>query len=89
MAIFETGSGAIALPGDGWKLTAPMLAQEWMRVLGFLPCLISLSLMQRKKKLGGHTGPFALRVALAQEAKGARTRRGLRIQQLTISTMAA
>jgi hypothetical protein len=44
---------------------------------------------REKKKLGGDTWPLALREALAQKAKGAQTHGGLRIQQLTVSTIAA
>ncbi len=42
-----------------------------------------------KEKFGGNTGPLALRVALAQKAKRAQAHRSFRIQQLTISTIAA
>jgi len=42
-----------------------------------------------KNKLGGDTGSLALREALAQKAKSAQAQGGLRIQQLTVITIAA
>ena len=42
-----------------------------------------------KKKFGGNTGPLALRVAFAEEARKAQTHRSFRITQLTTSPMAA
>jgi len=42
-----------------------------------------------KNKLGGDTGPLALREALAQKAKGAQAQGGVRIRQLTVTVFAA
>ena len=42
-----------------------------------------------KNELGGDTRPLALREALAHKAKGAQAHGGLRIRQLTVSTVAA
>ena len=42
-----------------------------------------------KRKLGGNTGPLALRIALAETAKRAQAHRSFRIQQPTIFTIAA
>jgi len=44
---------------------------------------------REKKKLGGDTRPLTLREALAQKAKSTQAHGGLRIQQLTVLTIAA